>query len=419
MQADYSDILGFQLTLRNMSLLFNERFSKTYKDVELLKGNGLYNFFRSFESNQQTEVVVGGKKVLMFGSNSYLGLTTHPQVIEAATKAIEKYGSSCSGSRFLNGTTDMHEELENRMARFLKKEDALIFSTGFQVNLGSIPAITQKGDSILLDRYNHASIYEGARLSEADTVVFRHNDMNSLEKKLQKLEDSSLRLIIVDGVFSMEGDIVNLPEINRLAKKYNAAVMTDCAHAIGVLGDQGRGTPDYFGLTNEVSLIGGTFSKSFASLGGFIAGNKEVISHIKHNARSLIFSASMTPAATASALAALDIIESDDSHRLKLWDNTNHALEQLRAAGFDTGHAETPIVPIYIRDNDKVYALTSRLMELGLFVNAVVAPAVPPSESMIRFSLMSTHSFSQIDQAIDLIAKASKELGIPLAKKAA
>lgn len=397
----------------------SDRFSAFKTEIDEGKATGYYSFFRRFESNQKTSVTVGGKKVLMFGSNSYLGLTTDPRVMEASIKAIEKYGSSCSGSRFLNGTTDLHEELEYRLARFLGKEEAIVYSTGFQVNLGVIPTVTKSNDVILLDRYNHASIFEGTRLSDARSVVYRHNDMVSLEKKLQRLGDADMRLIIVDGIFSMEGDIAKLPEIVLLAKKYDATIMTDCAHAVGVLGDHGRGTPNHFGLTDEVELIGGTFSKSLASLGGFVAGSKETINYLKHHSRSLIFSASMTPASTAATLAALDIIESDDSYQNKLWENTRYAINLLNQVGFDTGRAETPIIPVYIRDWTKVHMITRRLYDLGVFVNLVVAPAVPPEESMIRFSLMASHTQDQIDFAVEQLVKAAKEFGFPLSKKAA
>lgn len=398
-----------------MGNFLRERFS-SYTLAEQTKKDGHYSFFRTFESKQETEVQVNGNKVLMFGSNSYLGLTTHPKVMEASQEAIRKYGSSCSGSRFLNGTTDLHQILEERLAKFLGKEEALVFSTGFQVNLGVLPTITKKGDTILMDRMNHASLYEGARLSQASTVVFRHNDMVSLEKKLQQLPEDSMKLIVVDGIFSMEGNIAKLPEIVALAKKYKASVMSDCAHAIGVLGDHGKGTPNHFGLTEEVDLIGGTFSKSLASLGGFVGGDRETIQYIKHHSRSLIFSASMTPASTAATLAALDIIEADDSRRQKLWENTNYSLNKLKDLGFDTGATETPIIPIYIRDNTKAYMMTTRLFEEGVFVNPVVAPAVSPEDSLIRFSLMATHSFEQIDIAIDKIVKVAKELELNFEK---
>lgn len=394
-----------------MGNFLRERFS-SFKLAEDAKKNGYYAFFRTFQSKQETEVKVNGKDVLMFGSNSYLGLTTHPKVVEAAEAAVRKYGSSCSGSRFLNGTTDMHEELEHRLAKFLNKEEALVFSTGFQVNLGVLPSIAKQGDALLLDRMNHASIYEGAKLSDASTIIFRHNDMQSLEKRLSQLQDANNRIIVVDGIYSMEGNIAKVPEIVELAKKYKASVMTDCAHAIGVLGDHGRGTPDHFGLNDEVELIGGTFSKSLASLGGFVAGDKETIQYIKHVARSLIFSASMTPSSTAATLAALDIMETDDSRRLKLWENTHYSLKRLNELGFDTGAAETPIIPIYIRDNEKAYKMTMRLFEEGVFVNPVVAPAVAPTDTLIRFSLMATHTIEQIDIAIDKILKVADELDV-------
>ena len=396
--------------------VLKDRFSN-YTLPQKAKEAGYYPFFREIESEQGTEVVVGGKKALMFGSNSYLGLTTHPKIKEASLEAIRKYGTSCSGSRFLNGTCDLHIELEERLARFLKKEAVLVFSTGFQVNLGVIPTITGKDDVILMDRLDHASIYEGARLSKAQALIFRHNDMNSLEQKLKMVVDVPFKLIVVDGIFSMEGDIAKLPEIVSLAKKYGAIVMSDCAHAIGVLGDHGAGTSSHFGVEKEVDIIGGTFSKSLASLGGFVAANKETINYLKHHARSLIFSASITPASAAATLAALDIIENDDSLRLTLWDNTNHAFERLKSLGFDTGHAETPIIPIYVRDQMKTYELTTRLLKRGVFVNPVVAPAVPPQDSLIRFSLMATHTKEQIDKAIDTMYEVAKEIEIPLASE--
>ncbi|MEQ8241110.1 MAG: pyridoxal phosphate-dependent aminotransferase family protein [Cyclobacteriaceae bacterium] len=396
-----------------MGDFLKKRFEK-FTAANEVKSKGIYPFFRGFESEQSTVVTVQGQKLLMFGSNSYLGLTTHPKVKEASIAAVRKYGTSFSGSRFLNGTADIHIELEDRLAKFLKKEAVMVYSTGFQVNLGVIPSITTKNDVILIDRLNHASIIEGARLSDAKTIVFRHNDMDSLESKLKKLGDAEMRFIIVDGVFSMEGNIANVPEIVKLAEKYNAVVMTDCAHAVGVLGDHGRGTPSHFGLDDEVDLIGGTFSKSFASLGGFIGGNKETIEYMRHHSRSLIFSASMTPASTAATLAALTIMETDDSHRLKLWENTNHALGRFKDLGFDTGNSETPIIPIYVRNNEKTYAYTMRLMQEGVFVNPVVAPAVSPQDSLIRFSLMASHNIDQIDLAIDKMVSVAKELDIVL-----
>ena len=401
-----------------MSRILKDKFA-SFTDPQYLKSKELYPFFRKIESEQGTEVIVNGKKALMFGSNSYLGLTTHPRIKEAARNAISKYGSSVAGSRFLNGTTDQHIELERRLARFLKKEAVLLFSTGFQVNIGVIPTITGKDDVIFLDRLNHASIIEGARLSQARSVIFRHNDMTSLENKLKMSQDAAMKLIVVDGIFSMEGDIANLPGIVELAKKYNAVVMSDCAHAIGVIGDHGSGTASHFGLDQDVDLIGGTFSKSLASLGGFIGGDAETINYLKHHSRSLIFSAALTPASVASTLAALDIIESDDSLRLNLLENTKYAIARLKDLGFDLGATETPIIPIYVRDNLKTYQLTMSLLEKGVFVNPVVAPAVSPQDSLIRFSLMATHTREQIDKAIDAIYQTVKQLNISLEIKAA
>ncbi|XOV93999.1 MAG: aminotransferase class I/II-fold pyridoxal phosphate-dependent enzyme [Bacteroidota bacterium] len=393
--------------------ILKERFGH-YQEPQKAKELGYYPYFRQISSEQGTSVKVNGKEVMMFGSNSYLGLTTHPKIKTAAEEAVKKYGTSCSGSRFLNGTCDLHVELEERLARFLNKESVLVFSTGFQVNIGVIPTITTKDDVILIDRLDHASIYEGARLSKAQTLIFRHNNMDSLEQKLKMVSHIPFKLIVVDGIFSMEGDIAKLPEIVSLAKKYNALVMSDCAHAIGVLGKNGSGTPSHFNLENEVDIISGTFSKSLASLGGFVGANKETINYLKHHSRSLIFSASMTPASVASTLAALDIIESDDSLRLNLWKNTNHALARLKSLGFDTGAAETPIIPIYVRDPRKTYEFTTALFNKGLFVNPVVAPAVAPQDSLIRFSLMASHTIDQIDQAIDIMYETAQEMEIPL-----
>lgn len=395
-----------------MSSKLRNRFS-TYREPQLVQAQQLYPFFREIQSEQGTEVVVNGKKALMFGSNSYLGLTTHPLVKEAARKALEKYGSSVAGSRFLNGTADMHVELEARLAKFVGKEAVAIYSTGFQANLGVIPTVTQKNDVILLDRMDHSSIYEGAKLSAAQTIVFRHNDMTSLERKLQMVEHSAdLKLIIVDGIFSMEGNIAKLPEIVALAKKYGATVMSDCAHAIGVLGDHGSGTASHFGLTDQVDIISGTFSKSLASLGGFVASDADTINFLRHHSKSLIFSAAMTPASVASALAALDIIEKDDSHRQRLWENTHYAFQRIKDLGFDTGMSETPIIPIYVRDDMKTYQLTTRLLNKGVFVNPVVSPGVSPEDSLIRFSLMATHTKDQIDLAVDKIYETAKEIGL-------
>lgn len=394
-----------------MKNALKDRFS-SYDIPQRIKAQNVYPFFRVIESEQGTEVIVEGKKALMFGSNSYLGLTTHPLVKEAAQRALRKYGTSVAGSRFLNGTSDLHVELEYRLAKFLKKEAVLLFSTGFQVNIGVIPTITQKGDVIFMDRQNHASIFEGAKLSAAQSAVFLHNDMGSLEQKLEENIEAEFKLIIVDGLFSMEGDIARLPEIVQLAKKYNAVVMTDCAHAVGVLGEYGSGTASHFDVSDDVNLITGTFSKSLASLGGFVGSDADTINYMKHNAKSMMFSASITPASVASALAALDIIENDDSHRLRLWENTNYAFKILKELGFDTGHSESPIIPIYIRDDHKTFMLTKKLLERGLFVNPVVSPGVPKRSSLLRFSIMATHTKEQIEKAVDIIYTSSREIDV-------
>lgn len=373
---------------------------------------GYYPFFRTIESEQDTVVTIGGKRVLMFGSNSYLGLTNHPKLKEASKAAIDKYGSGCAGSRFLNGTLDLHIELENKLAEYVGKESTLVFSTGFQVNLGVISSIPGRHDYIIIDELDHACIIDGARLSFAKVLKYRHNDMESLEKILSKCEPDKIKLICVDGVFSMEGDLAKLPQIHALAQKYNANIMVDDAHGLGVMGPLGRGTAAHFGMTDQVDLIMGTFSKSLASIGGFIAADNDTINYLKHNARSLIFSASIAPANAASVIAAIDLIQDEPERIEKLWTNTHYALKLLKEAGFETGHTETPIIPIYIRDDYKTFKLTKELLEEGVFVNPVVSPAVASSSSLIRYSLMSTHEFSQIEESIEKITKVAKKLDI-------
>jgi 8-amino-7-oxononanoate synthase len=378
---------------------------------------GIYPYFRPISSGQDTEVIINGKRILMFGSNSYLGLTNHPKIIEAAIAATRKYGTGCAGSRFLNGTLDIHEELENRLAAYVGKEAAAIFSTGFQVNLGALSCLTGRNDYLILDEYDHASIIDGSRLSFSKVIKYAHNDMADLRKKLSQLPEDAVKLIVVDGIFSMEGDIVKLPEMVEIADEFGASIMLDDAHSFGVIGDKGAGTASHFGLTDRVDIISGTFSKSLASLGGFIAADNEVIEFLKHHARSLIFSASMTPASAASVMAALDIIESEPERIEKLWANTNYAMKILNDEGFDLGPTETPIIPIYIRDNMKTFNLTCGLQEQGVFVNPVVSPAVPPDSTLIRFSLMATHTFAQIDEALSKLIRLSKELGIQTLKE--
>lgn len=383
-----------------------------FKDADAIKEKGLYPYFRAIESGQDTEVMINGKKVLMFGSNSYLGLTNHPKIKEAAKAAIDKYGTGCAGSRFLNGTLDIHIELERRLAAFVGKEAAVLFSTGFQVNLGVISCLLDRNDYLILDEYDHASIIDGSRLSFSRSIKYAHNDMDDLRRKISRLPEDAGKLIVADGIFSMEGDLVNLPEIVKIADEFGANIMMDDAHSLGVIGLNGSGTASHFGLTDKVDLIMGTFSKSLASLGGFIAGTGETIEFVKHRARSLMFSASMPPAAVASVIAALDIIESEPGRIDQLWANTNYAKKLLLEAGFDLGHTDSPIIPIYIRDNDKTFLITNILSNNGIFVNPVVSPAVPSDSSLIRFSLMATHTFAQIEEAVEKIAAAAKEIQV-------
>jgi 8-amino-7-oxononanoate synthase len=379
-----------------------------------MKNAGVYPYFRPITSDQDTAVRINGKDVLMFGSNSYLGLTNHPHVQDAAKAAIDKYGTGCAGSRFLNGTLDIHVELEEKLAKFLGKESALIFSTGFQANLGVVSSITGRHDYIIIDEADHASIYEGTRLSFSKVLKFKHNNLESLERILASLPEEAIKLVIVDGIFSMEGDIVKLPAMIELCHRYEAMIMIDDAHGLGVLGEQGRGTADHFGLTNETDLIVGTFSKSLASLGGFVAADAKVIDHIKHTARSLIFSASATPASIASASAALDVMQNESWRIDALWDNTRFAVDYLQYLGFDIGETQSPIIPIYIRDDNKTYLMTKMLMEEQVFVNPVVTPAVRAEDSLIRLSLMATHSYEQIEMAINKIYKIAQQLDVPL-----
>ena len=380
--------------------LLQEKLAK-YDAPQRAMAMGIYPYFREIQSDQDTEVLISGKKVLMFGSNAYLGLTNHPKVKEAAIEAIKKYGTGCAGSRFLNGTLDLHLQLEKRLAEFVGKEDAIVYSTGFQVNLGVVSCITGREDYILWDELDHASIIEGHRLSFSTKLKFKH-----------KCEPDKVKLIVIDGVFSMEGDVAKLPEIVALAKKYNASVMVDEAHGIGVFGDHGRGTCNHFGVTNDVDLIMGTFSKSFASIGGFIASDEPVINYLRHHSRSYIFSASNTPAATAAANAALDIMLSEPERIQHLWDLTHYALDGFRNMGCEIGHTSTPIIPLFIRDNDLTFLIVKELFEAGIFVNPVVAPAVASEDTLIRFSLMATHTKEQLDYALETIHKVFKSHGL-------
>jgi 8-amino-7-oxononanoate synthase len=383
-----------------------------YDLPQRIKDKGVYPYFRSIESGQDTEVVMNGRHVLMFGSNSYLGLTNHPRVIEAAVEATRKYGTGCAGSRFLNGTIDLHLQLERELAAWVGKEDAMVYSTGFQVNLGVVSCVTGRDDYVICDEFDHASIVEGRRLSFSTPRKYRHADMASLERELQRCRPDSIKLIVTDGVFSMEGDIAPLTDIVRLARKYDANVMVDEAHGFGVLGPQGRGACHHLGVADGVDLIMGTFSKSFASIGGFIASDSDTINYLRHNSRSYIFSASLTPAATAAALASLHIMQDEPEHIERLWEVTRYALDGFRALGFEIGATETPIIPLYVRDMDKTFLVTRMLFDEGIFVNPVVPPACASGDTLIRFSLMATHTKRQVDYALEKMTKCFRKIGI-------
>lgn len=382
-----------------------------YQDARQAIAAGYYPYFREISTEQGTEVICNGKKMLMLGSNSYLGLTTHPKVKEAAIEAIKKYGSGCAGSRFLNGTLDIHLELENKLAELVGKEAAIAYPTGYQANVGCISAMVNKDEFMVTDKYDHASIIDGCLLSQGTMIRFNHNDMASLERALQKVKDKNC-LIIVDGIFSMEGDIANLPEIDRLAKKYGAAVMVDEAHSIGVLGDKGAGAVAHFGLTKETDLIMGTFSKSLASVGGFIAADEVLIHYLKHKSRALIFSASLPPASTASVLAAIKIMEEEPERIERLWEITNYMLNEFKAMGYDTGTSCTPVIPLHVGSMEVAFKLWKRLGEEGVFINPVVPPAVPPNSCLIRCSFMATHTNDQLDFALEKFRQLGKEIGV-------
>lgn len=395
-----------------MNALLNEICGK-YTIPQETKAAGIYPYYKPISSGQDPIVkMADGSSVMMFGSNSYLGLSDDPRLKEAAIKAIEKYGTSCSGSRFLNGTLDIHEELEEKLARFVGKGQAVTFSTGFQVNLGVISALGFRGGYILLDDTDHACIIDGSRLSWSTVYKFKHNDMDALEKKLKACEPDAPKMIVVDGVYSMLGDLCPLPQICELAEKYNASVMVDDAHGLGVFGKNGSGTADYFGLTDKVDLIMGTFSKSFGSLGGFIAGSEPVINFLKHNARSLIFSASMTPAAVAAASKALDIMQSEPERIEHLWDITRYAHAKFRENGFDINATQSPIIPLMVRDTRKAMQIVTLAYKEGVFITPVIAPAVPEKDVLIRFALMATHTKEHIDIAVEKLTKIFKQLDV-------
>ena len=393
-----------------MSLL-SETMAK-FDEPQKVKALGVYPYFRPIQSDQDTVVTIDRKPVLMFGSNSYLGLTNHPRLKEGAIKAVEKYGTGCAGSRFLNGTLDIHIELEERLAKLVHKEEALVYATGFTVNSGVIPCLGGREDFLLFDERDHASIIEGKRLSYAKQIKYRHNDMDHLENQLKKCTPDKIKIIVTDGVFSMEGDVAKLPEMVDLAKKYNASLYIDEAHSLGVFGKTGAGICEHFGLSNDVDLIMGTFSKSLGTIGGFIAADKDIINYLKHSSRTLIFSASITPASTGCVLAALDVMAEETWRKDALWANTKRAKEGFLKAGFEIGPTETPIIPLYVRDNNKTFKLTRILMDEGVFVNPVVSPAVSSEDTLIRYSLMATHTFDQIDESIEKISKVARQLGI-------
>ena len=373
---------------------------------------GVYPYFREIEGKQGTEVEMGGHRVLMFGSNAYTGLTGDERVIEAGVKALRQYGAGCAGSRFLNGTLDLHVQLEKELAEFVGKDEALCFSTGFTVNSGVIACLTGRQDYIICDDRDHASIVDGRRLSLSTQLKYKHNDMADLERQLQKCAPEAVKLIVVDGVFSMEGDLANLPEIVRLKHKYNATIMVDEAHGVGVFGRQGRGVCDHFGLTDEVDLIMGTFSKSLASIGGFIAADSSIINWLRHNARTYLFSASNTPAATAAAIEALHILQREPERIQALWEVTRYALGRFREEGFEIGETESPIIPLYVRDVEKTFIATARAFEEGVFINPVIPPACAPQDTLVRVALMATHTKEQVDRAVKALKKVFVELDI-------
>ena len=385
---------------------------KSYRVPQEFMAKGVYPYFRAITGKQGTEVDMGGQKVLMFGSNAYTGLTGDQRIIDKAKAALDRYGSGCAGSRFLNGTLDLHVQLEKEIAEFIGKDDCLCFSTGFSVNQGVIPALLTKDDYVICDDRDHASIVDGRRLAFAKQLHYKHNDMEDLERVLQKLPQDAIKLIVVDGVFSMEGDLAKLPEIVELKHKYNCSIMVDEAHGVGVFGRQGRGVCDHFGLTKEVDLIMGTFSKSLASIGGFIASDKDTINWLRHSCRTYIFSASNTPAATAAALEALHIIQQEPERIEKLWKVTNYALKRFREEGFEIGETESPIIPLYVRDTEKTFLVTALAFNAGVFINPVIPPACAPQDTLVRYALMATHTEEQVERSVHALKKIFVEQGI-------
>ena len=385
---------------------------KSYREPQKYMAAGVYPYFREITSKQGTEVEMGGHEVLMFGSNAYTGLTGDQRVIDAAKAALDKYGSGCAGSRFLNGTLDLHVQLEKELAEFVHKDQTLCFSTGFSVNAGVLAVVVGRGDYIICDDRDHASIVDGRRLSFARQLHYKHNDMEDLENILKGLPHEAVKLIVVDGVFSMEGDLANLPEIVKLKHKYNCSIMVDEAHGLGVFGKQGRGVCDYFGLTDEVDLIMGTFSKSLASIGGFIASDNDTINYLRHTCRTYIFSASNTPAATAAAMEALHILKQEPERIEHLWDVTRYALSRFREEGFEIGETESPIIPPYVHDVEKTFTVTKLAFDNGVFINPVIPPACAPQDTLVRFALMATHTKEEVEKGVQILKKIFVDLGI-------
>ena len=391
--------------------LLQEKYKK-YREPQKYMEAGIYPYFREITGKQGTVVQMDGHEVLMFGSNAYTGLTGDPRVEAAAKAAIDQYGTGCAGSRFLNGTLDLHVKLEKELAAYEHKDEALCFSTGFFVNSGVLSVICGREDYIICDERDHASIVDGRRLSFATCLKYKHNDMEDLEKQLKKCRPEAVKLIVVDGVFSMEGDLANLPEIIKLKHKYNASVMVDEAHGLGVFGSEGRGVCDHFGVIDDVDLIMGTFSKSLASIGGFIAGDKDTINYLRHACRTYIFSASNTPAATAAAMEALHIIRKEPARITRLWDVTNYALKRFREEGFEIGETESPIIPLYVRDPYKTFLVTKLAFDAGVFINPVIPPACAPQDTLVRFALMATHTQEQVEKGVQALKKIFVEQGI-------
>ena len=383
-----------------------------YTRAASLRDAGVYRYFRRIGSAQDPVVTIDGHRLIMLGSNNYLGLANHPEVREAASRAVDAYGTGCAGSPLLNGTLDLHAELEERLARFMNRDSALLFSTGFQVNVGTLSSLLGRHDVVFLDNLDHACIIDGARLGLAKMVKFRHNDVEDLEAKLSRVPDTFGKLIVVDGVFSMEGDLAPLPQIVELKRKYGARLMVDDAHGIGVLGDHGRGTAEHFGVESDVDLVMGTFSKSLAGVGGFVAGDHGVIDFIRHNARSHIFSAAMPPASAAAVLAALTIVEREPERRAQLWDNTHYMKAALDALGFDTGDAASPVIPMVVGEDFTAFHMVAELHEEGVFANPVVSPAVPPGRAMIRTSYMATHTREHLDTALAALEIVGRRHGV-------